>query len=356
MIEPTRRISPAGFSLPGVLRTASLPRRQRRFFVGSGLVFLAFFHRKRYTVYVNLCASDRSAGIRSVRARCGGGRTMNALSKAYPPYAGDEPYLHFCFSEASGRKALALLRRLRTRGVRVWYCPAASADRKEREANERRMRGARLTVVYLDEAFRNDPAAKSRLLTCQRDGQRIVCLNTDRGDGGLSVGLHANAYEAKLSRGASADEAERALIRAEGFSQELIGAPETPRRGGLRILTGVTVAVTVLLLAAGALRYLLLRPKTRAAGPDPADTVTFSNADVREAVRGALGGGALTEERLNTVTVLRLEGDALPDDLSDLSLLPSLETIELTQTAAQDVYSHPALSDYTLVLIGGASG
>lgn len=280
---------------------------------------------------------------------------MDALQKTLPPYEGGEPYLHLCFSEASAKKAAALLRRLRMRGVRVWYCAQNVSDRRERETIERRMLGARTTVIYLDEAFRNDPAAKSRLLICQRSGQPVICLNTDGGDSRLSIGLHADAYEAKLNRGASADDAERALLRADGFSQDLIGTPEKPTRSRLKILTGVTVAVTVLLLAAGALYYFLHKPAETPTEPPPTDTVTFSNEAVRETVRSALGGGILTEDRLNTVTVLRFEGDALPDDLKDLSLLPALETIELTQTAACGVYLHPELSDYTLVLIGGAS-
>lgn len=278
---------------------------------------------------------------------------MDALSKSYAPYTGNEPYLHLCFSNASEKKVLALLHRLRARGVRVWYCAENPADRKAREEAERRMLGARITVVYLDEAFRNDAAAKSRLLTCQRNGQQIVCLNTDGGDSGLSIGLHADAFEAKLGRGASLEDAENALLHAEGFSRELIGEPERRKSGGLRIIIGITVGVAVALLLAGVVWFFLNR-----SGQNPSaaeDSVTFADETVREAVRAALGGGPITVDRLSDMTTLRLKGDALPDTLTDLDLLPALETVELSQSAASGVSAHPELFGYTIVLYGGAS-
>lgn len=115
------------------------------------------------------------------------------------------------------------------------------------------MLGARLTAVYLDDAFRNDAAAKSRLLTCQRNGQRILCLNTDGGDSGPSIGLHADAQEAVLGRGASAWDAENALLHAEGFSQELIGKPVKVKNHRFRAVIGILIALTLITVAAGVL-------------------------------------------------------------------------------------------------------
>ena len=83
--------------------------------------------------------------------------------------------------------------------------------------------------------------------------------------------------------------------------------------------------------------------------------MTFADETIREAVRGALGGGPIAADRLGDVTVLRLPGDAIPADLSDLTLLPSLNTIELSQTAASGVSAHPELYAYTIELYGGAS-
>lgn len=220
-----------------------------------------------------------------------------------------------------------------------------------------RMLGASLTVVYLDEAFRSDPAAKGRMLACQRSAQTIVCMNTDGGDSGLSIGLHADAEEIRLGRNDGAEDAEQALLHAEGFSQALIGEPIRDKRSPVKRLAAALIAAAVLLSACGIL-FRLLR-KEKPAPPEETETetdaVAFSDETVREAVRTALGGGVLTEERMNAVTVLRFDGGTLPDDLSDLAFLPSLETVELTQDAAAGVSRHPELFTYTLVLIGGAS-
>ncbi len=280
---------------------------------------------------------------------------MTALEKTYPAYLGNEPYLHLCFSEKSSKKVLALLRRLRLRGVRVWYGAEVSSDRSAREAAHERMIGAALTVIYLDETFRNDPIAKSKLLACQREKHRMICLNTDGGDGGLSIGLHADACEVKLNRNASAEEMERALLHADGFSQELIGTPEK-ETNRLKILTVIIIAVTAALLAAGGLYFLQHRKAVPTEEPNvPTDTVMIENETIRESVRNSLGGGLLTEENLQKVTMLRLEGNTLPDDLSALKLLPALETIELSQSAAGEVSSHPELSGFTIELYGGVS-
>lgn len=282
-----------------------------------------------------------------------GGKQMARMTELYPPYAGNEPYLHLCFSENSRKKAEALLRRLYRRGVRVWYEEQTAADRSAREAMNERMRGASLTVVYLDEAFRNDPAAKGRMLACQRSAQAIVCLNTDGGDSGLSIGLHANAEEIRLGRNDGAEDAEQALLHAKGFSQALIGEPVREKRSPIKRLAAALIAAAVLLSACGVFFWLMRREKP--VPPEEGDTVVFSDETVREAVRSALGGGSLSEERLGAITTLRFIGDALPETLSDLALLPNLETVEISQTAAKNASQHPELSDYTVELFGGDS-
>ncbi len=290
---------------------------------------------------------------------------MAAYEKQYPPYTGNDPYLFLCFSAPAGRKTLGLLSRLCRRGVRVWYPPEKSGARSEREANGKRMLSASLTVILLDEALRNDPAAKGRLLACQRAGHKIVCLNTDGGDSGLSIGLLPGAEEIRFSRGARAEEFEYELIRSEGFSRELIGEPVRQRNSFVKTAVILTLTLAALLLAAGLILYLFA---PRPAGPVPpfteqtpvpqatalpGDTVFFSDASVREAVREMLGGGLLSVERLSEVTTLHLEGDKLPEDLSDLALLPALKTILLSQAAAKEVPSRSELFGYEIELYGG---
>lgn len=277
---------------------------------------------------------------------------MAKMTELFPPYDGNEPYLYLCFSDASGKKAKAFLRRLYRRGVRVWYGAEASADRAAREAMNARMLGAALTVVYLDDAFRGDPATKSRLLVCQRSGQRIVCLNTDGGDSGLSIGLHADAEEIRLGRNDGAEDMEQALLHAKGFSQALIGEPVHGKNSPVKRIAILLIAAALLLAASGALIWLLRREKPTP--PETSDTVVFSDAVVREAVRSALGGGVITEERLSAVTYVMLPGETLPDTLSDLLLLPALETVALSQTAAKDAPDRPELAGFTIELYGGA--
>ena len=284
---------------------------------------------------------------------------MNVFRGISVPYTGNEPYLHLCFSEASAGKVRAFLRRLHRRGVRVWYCRENPAGRKARAQMEQSMLGARTTLVYLDEAFRNDPAAKSRLLTCQQSGQPVICLNTDGGDGGLSIGLHTNACEIRLGRNASAGEAENALLRAAGFSQELIGEPVRDGYGVLPILSGLLIVLTLVAILAGIWWFLKHRSEQKedTAPQTEAEKETLFVADeaLREMIRDALGGGDLTAENLQRLTTLRLSGDTLPADLSDLSRLPALKTIELSQLAAKEIASHPELAVYTIELYGGAA-
>ena len=76
---------------------------------------------------------------------------------------------------------------------------------------------------------------------------------------------------------------------------------------------------------------------------------------LREAVREALNGAALTAESLKDITFLRIPYEKLPEDLSGLKQLPSLEAIEISQSAAKDVAAHPELKAYRIELFGGAA-
>ena len=270
--------------------------------------------------------------------------------KRYPPYAGTEPYLHLCFSDADAKRVRPLLHRLYLRGVRVWYACSDETDRTARRLREERMLGAAVTVLFLTDAFRRDRRAKGDMLVCQNAGRPILCLNTDGGDGGLSIGLHPSTPEAAFSRQSRAADWEAAILRADGFTQSLIGEPQKPPVDVLRIVAWSMTALALLLALAGVWWWTQRKPTPP---PEPVDTVAFADETVREAVRAALGGGVLTEERLLEVTTLSFP-DALPEDVSDLSRLPSLTRIELTQSAALSLDAHPELTAYTLVLIGGA--
>ena len=271
------------------------------------------------------------------------------MTGAFPPYAGNKPYLYLCFSDADRKRVQKLLKRLWRRGVRVWYAAESGTTAEALRSNEARMRGAALVVLYVDEAFRADVTAKSRALACHTRGQTILCLNTDGGDSGLSIGLPSDTPTLSLT-GASPEEIEDALLRANGFTQALLGSPQKGASHRVRTLA-VTIAAVALLLLAGVLLYRRLFPPD-AGKPQKADTVFFSDPTMTAAVRGAVNG-PITKESLSGVTVLRLS--ALPKDLSGLALLENLERIELTQDAVvSDAERVLTLSDaYEIVLIGG---
>ena len=213
------------------------------------------------------------------------------------------------------------------------------------------MFGASLVLVYLTAAFRADTEAKAHALACQMRGQKLLCLNTDGGNAGLSIGLHPDTPQLQL-KGATPEEIEDALLRADGFTQELIGEPVRIGAQWVRTLAIVTVVLAALVLG-GTLAYSYLRPKdTSEPLTQPEDTVTFSDPLLTEAVRDAVGG-PITEEALLSVTALRFS--LLPSDLSELSRLPNLTRIELDQStaiaASEQVWT---LSDtYEVVLRGG---
>ena len=270
--------------------------------------------------------------------------------KQYPPYMGNEPYLHLCFSEADGGHVRPLLRKLYSRGVRVWYDCSEKADREAIAFRTNRMRNAALTVDFLTDLFRHDHKAKNSLLICQRSGHPLFCLNTDGKDSGLSIGLYPNTPEYICSSSDRAAEYEAEILRTDGFSQTLIGHPQKVPADGLRIASWTMGGLALLLLIGICLWFTVSKAYIP---PVEEDSVTFQNETLREAVRASLGGGALSEERLEAITTLTLPGDVLPADFEDLKLLPALKRIELTQSAASGLPSHPELYSYTLVLIGG---
>lgn len=274
--------------------------------------------------------------------------------KYYPPYDGEEPYIHLCFSDRDERKVRPLLRRLLRRGCRTWYCVGKAQERASLSSRYQRMLGAGLTVLYLTEAAREDTELKAMLLVCQRMQQPILVLNTDGGDGGLSLGLTAAASTAVL--GGSAADACDAILHGQGFSQSFLGEPILVRdRLRLRRITVLLILLSVLLGGSvGVYKYLHppVIPPEEQIETLPEDTVTIADEYLREAVRSAIGGGAITQKSVAGVTELRLS--RLPENMSDLALLPDLTTLILTEEAAKGAPELPELYEtYTLILAGG---
>lgn len=274
---------------------------------------------------------------------------MRTIEKTIPPYAGNQPYLYFCFSDEDQNRVRPLLERLFRRGVRIWYKTGDAGNAEKQRSDEARMRGASLVLLYLSDAFRYDVGVKSHAMACCLHKQPLLCLNTDNGDSGLSIGLPSDLPTLPFKK-ATPEEMENAILRADGFSQDLLGPPQKPGSNWVRTLA-VTVAVVAALLLCSALLYAFLRPHDGSA-PQPEDTVFFSDPALTAAVRRIVDG-PITEESLNGVTSLSF--DALPEDISGLSCLPNLTRIELPQNAVLDAPEQVlTLTDsYEIVLIGG---
>ena len=293
--------------------------------------------------YRRVCSVTKKGSIMASKAE-----------KFYPPYPGQEPYIHLCFSDRDERKVRPLLRRLLLRGCRVWYSMGQARDRSALTERNRRMLAAGLTVLYLTEAARRDTELKNKLLVCQRMGQPILVLNTDAGDSGLSLGLTGESSAAVLG-GNAADTCD-AILHGRGFSQAFMGDPQPVY--DRRILRRFTVLLLLLslLLGVGYGAYIYLHPPVMDPPEEtvvlPADTVILKDQALREAVRETIGGGAITEEAVRGLKTLSLS--RLPDGLEDLSLLPDLSTLILSEAAAQGAPQLPELYDrYTLIVAGG---
>ena len=269
------------------------------------------------------------------------------LERDFPPYEGEEPYLFLCFSPADAGKLRPLLRRLWIRGARIWYPVGQAASREERSRRAERQNGAALTVLYLTSQARKDLDVKSAVLLSQAQGQRVISIDTDDLDSGLSMGLTEHVRHLRPERGSSPAEVEAALVRTEGFSQDLLGPPR-PDPGDRRIrrTIGAFALAAALLIAAG---FLFIRYSRPAAAPT--EEVVFADETLARAVRQAAGGGPLTVETLSAITTLPL--DSLPEDLSELALLPALRRLEIPLALGTEIGEEfPA--GVEVVLTGGA--
>lgn len=272
----------------------------------------------------------------------------------YPPYEGNEPYIHLCFSGRDERKVRPLLRRLMLRGCRVWYCMDKAQERAALAERNQRMLGAGLTVLYLTNAAREDTELKNWLLLCQARQQPILILNTDGGDSGLSVGLTAGTSVSVL--GGNARDACDSILHGPGFSQAFMGDPVKIKDHLWLKCVSVLLLILSLLLVVGGVVYVYLHPPVilppEVAEPEPEDTLLLRDEALKEAVRGAIGGGPITEEAVAGLAELSFA--RLPEDISELALLPDLSTLILSQEAAKAAPETPELYErYTLIVAGG---
>ena len=274
---------------------------------------------------------------------------MKNWQKRYPPYEGGEPYLYFAFAEADSAKAWQIMRILLERGCRVWYGSGPSGNADELLRRQKRAEDANLTLLYLTDAACADKDTKSNILVNQKNGKHILCLDPDGADRRLSMGLYETVPHLPLYRLKSGKEIENAVIRAEGFSQEILGEPVRVEGGGsLGKLTALFCVLAVLLALASfiGVRYL------RWFQPEVPDEVPFTDPVILSAVRNAARGGAITEDLVSEITVLRLSG--MPESWEELEKLPALTTVTLPQQALLEEGTLPD-GDITVELTGGGA-
>lgn len=281
---------------------------------------------------------------------------MKHWTAQYPPYAGTEPYIYLAFSGADADAVWPVMRALLRCGARVWYCTGDAGSAAELRRRQARAQEAKLTLVYLADASVSDRDTKSMVLVNQKNRSPVLALDSDGKDRLLAMGLLEHVPVFRLKEYRNPEDLEEGLIRAEGFTQELLGESVVVTESRkLRQLTAVfsILAAALLLLSFAGFRWLhWFRPGYE-------DTVLFSDSVLQTSARQAVGGGALTEESLAAVQTLVLA--ELPGSWDDLSLLPALEEIVLPQallTASGSDTSAASLlpgGDYVVVLTQGGA-
>ena len=273
---------------------------------------------------------------------------MKDWRKQAPPYEGEEPYLYLAFADADAGKLGELVRLLKKRGLRIWYSTGPAGSAEELLRRQQRALGAEMTVVYLTDAMTQDQDGKASVLVNQKNGRKILCLDRDETDRALTMGLHESVPHLAAWKYSKTEDLEEALIRSDGFTQEMFGEPVLLEKGGMTgRLTALLCTLAVLLVLGS---FLGLRVFHWFQPEIPQDEVVLADETIRGAVRAAVGGGVLTEE--NTAAIEELRLDSLPSSWEDLEKLPGLQRIALPQEAVMTAENLPD-GNLVVVLTGG---
>ena len=219
---------------------------------------------------------------------------MKDWRKQAPPYEGTEPYLYLAFADADAGRIGELVRLLLKRGLR--------------------------------DAMTQDQDGKASILVNQKNGRKILCIDRDAADRALTMGLHESVPHLPAWQYPKTEDLEEALIRSDGFTQEMFGEPVLIRRSGLTgRLTAVLCASALLLVLGG---FLGLRVFHWFQPEMPQDEIIFADETIRSRL------------------------DSLPSGWEDLEKLPKLTRIVLPQQAVLKAESLPD-AGVVLVLTGG---
>ena len=163
------------------------------------------------------------------------------------------------------------------------------------------------------------------------------------------MGLRESVPHIPLYRIRSKEELEDAIFHSEGFSQELLGEPVKIRKAS--IIPKLSLMFCVLAVVLSVLFFTGVRERVSEV-IQVSDEVELSDPVLLSAVRKAAGGGAITQELVETLKAIDLSG--MPENWDDLELLPSLEEIRIPQEALLDGAPLPE-GEYTIILTGGGT-
>lgn len=232
---------------------------------------------------------------------------MAKLKKTVPPYAGNEPYMYFCFSKDDEARVRPLLQSLYKRGCRIWYNTEKAGNKKEYDAISNRIAAASLTVLFLTDRACSDTSLKNDVKYSFRKGTSLIIFRADRINGNLSLGLPENIPCA---------ESEEELLRTEGFHAGLIGAPPRRKNTFLKILTAFFLALSAAVCILAALK---------------------------------IGRGEPLISKPEDVVELKLS--SLPESAEELEMYPNLEKLIVPQSIAAEALER--FEDYVIVLAEG---
>ena len=232
---------------------------------------------------------------------------MKKLTRSVPVFSGSLPYIFVCFADRDAERVEPALRRLSERGCRLWYYTGKPKNSAAFRLISERIEEAALAVLFLTDNARNDTTVKSDIRHFLNTGKKAVVLELDKGESYLKLGLPEDLPVV---------ESDEELLRADGFTADLIGEPPKKEKKLLKILAALFLAAALAVAALAGVRIARGEPVTA----DPAE-----------------------------VTELRLNRLPEPDELA--KKYPKLEKIMVPQSLAGEALER--FGGYTIVLQEG---
>ncbi len=249
----------------------------------------------------------------------------------------EQPYILAVFDGRDRRRAEPVLMALYQSGCRILRDNAAETDERARETRATRLKEAALVLLFASRRALALEGWDRAVTYCVSRRTPVITLHLDDAEG--TEGMQMQLSTVPSLRCADYRDAASllaALKRTEGFTQSLIGAPPAEKtkntwmRASALLLLGLTAAAALILIFS--IRAAKVKAET-IAPPTPPPGVTFADAAMENAVCAALGrapGTPVYSQELAAVTELTLA--SAPATLSDVAMLPALQTLRIPQS------------------------